>query len=316
MNNKTVYVIAGPTASGKSAVAYYLAKRIDGEIVNCDSIQLYKYMDIGSAKPSDKMMIEVPHHLFGIVNPDYEMSVATYQKLAFACIDDILDRGKTPIVVGGTGLYINALLYNMDFAGSRDDGTRRKELEQMAEENGNEYMHQYLSAIDPESAERIHPNNLRKVIRAIEAFELGDGIKSLDELKYNNNYDFRFFALNMEREWLYRRINQRVVHLVNEGLIDECEELVHMGYKADDPAMKGIGYKEVFGYLDGEKSLEDTMNEIKRDTRRYAKRQLTWFRRYKDVNWIDIDKDANVGEIVDKIQDISKDIDRKWEEQQ
>ena len=316
MNNKTVYVIAGPTASGKSAVAFYLAKRIDGEIVNCDSIQLYKHMDIGSAKPSDKMMIEVPHHLFGIVNPDYEMSVATYQKLAFACIDDILDRGKTPIVVGGTGLYINALLYNMDFAGSRDDGTRRKELEQMAEENGNEYMHQYLSAIDPESAERIHPNNLRKVIRAIEAFELGDGIKSLDELKYNNNYDFRFFALNMEREWLYRRINQRVVHLVNEGLIDECEELVHMGYKADDPAMKGIGYKEVFGYLDGEKSLEDTMNEIKRDTRRYAKRQLTWFRRYKDVNWIDIDKDANVGEIVDKIQDISKDIDRKWEEQQ
>ena len=316
MNNKTVYVIAGPTASGKSAVAFYLAKRIDGEIINCDSIQLYKYMDIGSAKPSDRMMIEVPHHLFGIVNPDYEMSVATYQKLAFACIDDILERGKTPIVVGGTGLYINALLYNMDFAGSRDDGTRRKELEQMAEENGNEYMHQYLSAIDPESAERIHPNNLRKVIRAIEAFELGDGIKSLDELKYNNNYDFRFFALNMEREWLYRRINQRVVHLVNEGLIDECKELVHMGYKADDPAMKGIGYKEVFGYLDGEKSLEDTMNEIKRDTRRYAKRQLTWFRRYKDVNWIDIDKDANVGEIVDKIQNISKDIDRKWEEQQ
>lgn len=309
MKDKPVYIIAGPTASGKSAVAFYLAKRIDGEIVNCDSIQLYKYMDIGSAKPSDRMMIEVPHHLFSIVKPDYDMSVATYQNIAFTCIDDIINRGKTPIVVGGTGLYINSLLYNMDFAGSRDDGTRRKELEQMAEKNGNEYMYQYLSAIDPESAERIHPNNLRKIIRAIEAFELGDGIKSLDELKYNNDYDFRFFALNMEREWLYRRINQRVVHLINEGLIDECQELIEMGYNADTPAMKGIGYKEVFGYLNGEKTLDETINEIKRDTRRYAKRQLTWFRRYKDVNWIDIDKDASVGEVVDIIQEISRKMD-------
>lgn len=302
MKDKTVYVIAGPTASGKSAVAYFLAKRVNGEIVNCDSIQLYKYMDIGSAKPSEEMMFKVPHHLFSVVMPDYNMTVATYQKLAFTCINDILARGKTPIVVGGTGLYINALLFNMDFAGEQDDGTRRAELEKMAEENGNDYMYQYLQAIDPESAERIHPNNLRKVIRAIEAFEVGDGIKSLDECKLNKDYDFKFYALSMEREWLYERINKRVYHLIEEGLIDEVKELQHMGYTADLQSMRGIGYKEVYQYLASDTmTLEDLIDLIQKNTRRYAKRQLTWFKRYSNVKWIEIPRSANVGEIVDTI---------------
>ncbi|MBQ0040690.1 MAG: tRNA (adenosine(37)-N6)-dimethylallyltransferase MiaA [Clostridiales bacterium] len=301
MSKGKVYVIAGPTASGKSAVAYYLAKRINGEIVNCDSIQLYKQMDIGSAKPSPEMMADVPHHLFSIVDPDFNMSVAKYQELAFACLDNILARGKTPIVVGGTGLYINSLLYKMDFAGNQDDGTRRAELEQMAEEMGSDYMYTYLQGIDPESAERIHPNNVRKVIRAIEAFELGDGIKSLDECEKNTDYDFVFCALNMEREWLYEIINNRVINLLNMGLIDEVKALKANGYTVDMPSMKGIGYKEVFAYLDGELDADTLVEEIQKDTRRYAKRQMTWFKRYNDINWIDVPKEVSVGELVDKI---------------
>lgn len=301
MSKGKVYVIAGPTASGKSSLAYFLAKRINGEIVNCDSIQLYKQMDIGSAKPSPEMMENVPHHLFSIVNPDYNMSVAKYQELAFACLDNILARGKTPIVVGGTGLYINSLLYKMDFAGKQDDGTRRAELEKMAEENGAEYMYSYLQGIDPESAERIHPNNVRKVIRAIEAFELGDGIKSLDECEKNSDYDFVFCALNMEREWLYEIINNRVLNLLSMGLINEVRALKNQGYTADMPSMKGIGYKEVFAYLDGELDISALTEAIQKDTRRYAKRQMTWFKRYNDVNWIDVTKEASVADLVDAV---------------
>lgn len=299
--NKRVYIIAGPTATGKSQVAYYLARRINGEIVNCDSVQLYKYMNIGSAKPSEEMMTYVPHHLFSIVEPDYNMTVATYQKLAFAVIDDIIERGKTPIVVGGTGLYINSLLYKMNFAGKKEDLERREELEKMAEENGSEYMHEFLAAIDPSSAERIHPNNIRKIVRAIEAYELGDGIKGLDECEKNSDYDFKLFALNMDRDWLYERINKRVVHLINDGLVEEVKFLVHMGYDDSCPAMKAIGYKEILEYMNGNNSLEEAVDEIKKNTRHYAKRQLTWLKRYDDVKWLDIPKNVSVGDIVDQI---------------
>ena len=297
---KNVIVIAGPTASGKSNIAYYMAMRINGEIVNCDSIQLYKYMDIGSAKPSDEMMSVIPHHLFSIVNPDYEMTVADYQRRAFECIDDILARGRVPIVVGGTGLYINSLLYKMEFGGDKDGGERRAELEAMAEESGAQYMHDYLAAIDPVAAERIHPNNVRKVIRAIEAYELGDGIKSMDDLKKNTDYDFHFCVLNMDREWLYERINTRTDKLIEKGLISEVCMLRDMGFTAEMPAMKGIGYKEVFEYLNsGSDNTEELIEQIKRDTRRYAKRQITWFKRYDDAVWLDISKGTSVGTIVD-----------------
>lgn len=300
-NKKTVYVIAGPTASGKSAVAYYLAKRINGEIVNCDSIQLYKYMNIGSAKPSDEMMEEVKHHLFSIVEPDYNMTVATYSQLAMAVINDILERGKTPIVVGGTGLYINSILYKMDFAAKPRDDSRRIELEKMAEENGAEYMHHFLAGMDPEAAERIHPNNVRKVIRAIESFESGVGIGSLDDCQLKDEYDFRFFGLTMDREWLYDRINKRVDKLISQGLVDEVLDLIEMGYTSDLPAMKGIGYKEIFEYIDGITTLEEAIDSIKKNTRHYAKRQLTWFKRYSNIKWIEIRKNVSIGNVIDQM---------------
>jgi len=228
--NNVVYIISGPTASGKSLIAYYLAKRIGGEIVNCDSIQLYKYMDIGSAKPSEKEMSEVPHHLYSIEDPSENMTVADFRKLAIDKIDEILSRGKTPIVCGGTGLYLNSILYDMDFGAVPDDEDRRRELEELASQRGSVYMHEYLQGLDPDAASRIHPNNTRKIIRAIEAFEYGKGIKDLSECPLNPDYDFRFFALTMEREWLYDRINRRASRLITNGLVDEVTGLLEMGY--------------------------------------------------------------------------------------
>ena len=300
MNNK-VYIISGPTAVGKSLIAFYLAKRINGEIVNCDSVQLYKYMDVGSAKPPEEEMRKIRHHLYSIVEPDYNMTVATYQKLAKVVVDDILERGKTPIICGGTGLYLSSILYKMDFAGSKGTSARRAELERMAEMNGSAYMHQFLQALDPESAARIHPNNTRKIIRAIEAFEEGDGISSMEALELDPRYDFRFFALNMEREWLYERINRRVLRLIENGLVEEVASLLERGYTTDTPAMKAIGYKEVIPFIYQEYDLQTAIEEIRRNTRHYAKRQLTWLRRYDFVHWIEIRKGDTVGAIVDRI---------------
>ena len=303
MTDKTVYIISGPTAVGKSLISYYLAKRIGGEVVNCDSIQLYKYMDIGSAKPSDKEMSAVKHHLYSIVEPDDSMTVARYREMALATIDDILSRGKTPIVCGGTGLYLNSILYDMSFADSEADEERRAELEALAEKNGNEYMHQYLEALDPEAAARIHPNNLRKIIRAIEAFEYGKGVLDLSECPMNPNYDFRFIALTMEREWLYDRINKRVLRLVSMGLVDEVSNLLERGYDPSLPSMKGIGYKEIIGYLNGEYDLVDAEELTMKNTRHYAKRQITWLKRYDFARWVEIHKGETVGDIVDRILD-------------
>ena len=299
--SNTVYIISGPTASGKSLIAYYLAKRIDGEVVNCDSVQLYKYMDIGSAKPSEKAMSEIPHHLYSIEDPSVNMTVADYRKLAIDAIDDILARGKTPIVCGGTGLYLNAILYDMDFGAAPDDEERRQELEELAVKRGTQYMHEYLQGLDPDAASRIHPNNTRKIIRAIEAYEHGKGIKDLSECVLNPDYDFRFYALTMEREWLYERINRRVTRLIDEGLVDEVEGLLDMGYTADCPSMKAIGYKETIGFLNGEYDLYDAKELIMKNTRHYAKRQYTWLKRYDFVEWIEIRKNETVGEVVDRI---------------
>jgi len=299
--NNVVYIISGPTASGKSLIAYYLAKRIDGEIVNCDSIQLYKYMDIGSAKPSEKEMSEVPHHLYSIEDPSENMTVADFRKLAIDKIDEILSRGKTPIVCGGTGLYLNSILYDMDFGAVPDDEDRRRELEDLASQRGSVYMHEYLQGLDPDAASRIHPNNTRKIIRAIEAFEYGKGIKDLSECPLNPDYEFRFFALTMEREWLYDRINRRASRLITNGLVDEVTGLLEMGYSPDLPSMKGIGYKEIIGFLNGEYDLFDAKELIMRNTRHYAKRQYTWLKRYDFVTWIDIHKGETVGEVVDRI---------------
>lgn len=304
-NNK-VYVIGGPTAAGKSVVALYLAKRIKGEIVNCDSVQLYKYMDIGSAKPSQKDMDAIPHHLYGFVDPADDITVAQYQQLAFDKIDEILSRGKTPIVVGGTGLYLNSLIYKMSFAAKPINLKRRDELEHLAEVRGKEYLFELLSAVDPEAAARIHPNNTRKIIRAIEAYELGSKLESMDKLEPNTKYDFKINIVNMDREWLYTRINRRVDKLMEEGLLKEVKHLLSMGYNHNTPAMKGIGYKELLSYLDGNSTLEKAVNGIKTNTRHYAKRQLTWFKRYENAHWVDIQKGKMVGNIVDEIIEASR----------
>ena len=311
MEKSKVYIISGPTAVGKSAVAMSLAKKLNGEIVNCDSVQLYKHMDIGSAKPAKSDMASVPHHLFSIVLPDFKMTAATYQQIALATIDDILSRGKTPIVVGGTGLYMNAIMYDMDFAGQELEdedvqSNRRLELEKMAEKMGNEYMHAYLSGIDPDSAQRIHPNNIRKVIRAIEAFETGDGIKPLDSCPLNSKYDFELFVLNMDRKWLYDRINRRVIEMYKQGLFKEVKSLVDMGYSIENSSMKAIGYKEVLSYLNGELSGPETIKLISKNSRRYAKRQITWFKRYEFAKWIEIGTEDTVSDITDSIINMSK----------
>ena len=306
IGNKKVYIIGGPTAAGKSIVALYLAKRVKGEIVNCDSVQLYKYMDIGSAKPSQKDMKAIPHHLYGFVDPSDDITVAQYQKLAFDKIDEILARGNTPIVVGGTGLYLNSLIYKMSFAAKPINLKRREELEHLAEVRGNEYLFELLSAVDPDAAARIHPNNIRKIIRAIEAYELGSKLESMDKLEPNTKYDFKINIVNMEREWLYTRINRRVDKLMEEGLLKEVKHLLSMGYNSETPAMKGIGYKELLLYLDGKVKLEEAVNNIKTNTRHYAKRQLTWFKRYENAHWIEIQKGQMVGNVVDDILEASK----------
>lgn len=306
IGNKKVYIICGPTAAGKSIVALYLAKRVKGEIVNCDSVQLYKYMDIGSAKPTQKDMKAIPHHLYGFVDPSDDITVAQYQKLAFEKIDEILARGNTPIVVGGTGLYLNSLIYKMSFAAKPINLKRRDELEHLAEVRGNEYLFELLSAVDPDAAARIHPNNIRKIIRAIEAYELGSKLESMDKLEPNTKYEFKINIVNMEREWLYTRINRRVDKLMEEGLLKEVKHLLSMGYNSETPAMKGIGYKELLLYLDGKATLEEAVNNIKTNTRHYAKRQLTWFKRYENAHWIEIQKGQMVGNVVDEILEASK----------
>lgn len=301
---KTVYIIAGPTAVGKSVIANYLARRIHGEIVNCDSIQLYKYLDIGSAKPSPADMSTVPHHLYGVIDLKEDMTVARYQKMALETIDDILERGKTPILCGGTGLYLNSVLYDMDFAAEpADGGNRRRELEDMAKQMGGEYMYEVLSAVDPKSAERIHPNNTRKVIRAIEAYEFGSNVQDLNACGLREGYDFRLFGITMDREWLYDRINRRVLKLVQNGLLDEIKSLREMGYDETAPALKAIGYKEFFAYYNGEiPELKDAILAVMKDTRHYAKRQLTWLKRYEGlIHWIEIQRNESVGAVVDRI---------------
>ncbi len=306
MNNKVI-IISGPTAVGKSAVAIELAKQIGGEIINCDSVQLYKYMDIGSAKPTAEEMEAVPHHLFGIVEPDYDITVATYQKLALTVIDNILARGKTPIVVGGTGLYLNSIVYDMDFGGPQDRVSeesiaRRKELEEMADKMGGEYMHAYLEGIDPEAAARIHPNNIRKLVRAIEAFESGEGIKSMDKIKLNTKYDFDFYVLNMDRELLYNKINRRCIMLVKAGLFNEVKGLLDRGYSMENSSMKAIGYKEIVEYFNGKCDQRTAVENMMKNTRRFAKRQQTWFKRYDFAKWINVEQEDTIGTVLDKMK--------------
>lgn len=290
---KKVLVIAGPTAVGKTNLSIRLAKALNGEIVSTDSMQIYKYMDIGSAKITREEMQGVPHHMIDVVDPKDSYSVAEYKDSAIRCIEDIISRNKLPILVGGTGLYINALTCNMNFTEAESDTEYRKELEILADINGNEFIHNMLKEIDPVSYKEIHYNNRKRVIRALEVYKLTNkpfsSFNSGEEF-YNGPYDVKFYVLNMNREKLYERINLRVDLMLENGLIEECINLKNMGHNSLMQSMQGIGYKEIFYYLDNKISYDNAVEMIKQGSRNYAKRQLTWFRRDPRAIFLDKDK--------------------------
>ena len=287
--DRTIVVICGPTAVGKTAYAIRAAQALDGEIVSCDSMQLYKYMDIGSAKPTPEERAAVLHYLVDEIDPAEEFSVAKFQKLARDAIETIFRKGKLPVIAGGTGLYVNSILYDMDFSAPPKESGYREELYAIAEEQGPEALHARLMEADPEAAGRIHPNNIKKVVRAIEAAEEGTPVRNFrTDLKKTEAYRAVVVVLTRDREELYDRINRRVDILMEMGLLDEVKGLLARGLTADDISMKGIGYKELIGYLEGKYDLPEAVRLIKRNTRHLAKRQMTWFRRLEDAKWFDI----------------------------
>lgn len=307
--NNNLLIIAGPTAVGKSDLSVDLAKKLNGEIISVDSMQIYKYMDIGSAKISKEEMGGIPHYLIDFVDPSKEFSVAEFKDLATEKIKDIQSRGKLPILVGGTGLYINSIICNMNFAESDKDEEYREELEKIANEHGNEYLHEMLKDIDLESYNSIHFNNRKRVIRALETYKLTGKPFSSFKAKnsiYETPYNIYYYVLNMDRAKLYERINKRVEIMYEKGLLDECIKLKKLGYTSSMQSMQGIGYKEVLLYLDGLITLEESMDMVKQGSRNYAKRQLTWFR--KDPRAVFLNKDEmSDDEILDKIvNDINK----------
>lgn len=306
---KKILVIGGPTAVGKTELSIELAHRLNGEIISADSMQIYKYMDIGSAKVSIEEMRDIKHHLIDIVDPSVKFSAADYKEYGVKAIEEILEKGKIPIIVGGTGLYINSLTCNMDFTEAEKDDNYRLELESLAEEYGNEYIHDMLKEIDPISYRDIHANNRKRVIRALEVYKLsGKPFSSYNKGEdiYKSDYDIYYYVLTMDREKLYDRINMRVDMMMEKGLLDECINLKKMGYTSSMQSMQGIGYKEILYYLEGDIKLQESIDMIKQGSRNYAKRQLTWFRRDPRVTFLDKDKLSDV-EILEKIiGDISK----------
>lgn len=289
MEKKKLVVLTGPTAVGKTKLSIELAKRIGGEIISADSCQVYKHMDIGSAKIHPKEMEGIPHFLIDELEPSEEFNVVVFQQKAKKYMEEIYERGHVPILVGGTGFYIQAVLYDINFSEDDDNHKIREELENLAKENGAEYMHEELRKIDPVSAQNIHANNVKRVIRALEYYKLtGKKISEHNEEQRQNEspYDFSYFVLNDHRELLYERIDKRVDEMVMEGLIEEVTRLKNMGYNRSYVSMQALGYKEIFSFLEGEISFEEALYIIKRDTRHFAKRQITWFKREKEVIWV------------------------------
>lgn len=286
---KPIVVLTGPTAVGKTELSIQLAKAIGGEIISADSMQVYKYMDVGSAKITPEEMDGVRHYLVDELEPFDEFHVVKFQEYAQKYLNEIYAHGKIPIIAGGTGFYIQALLNDIDFTEQESDSAYRKELEALAEEHGNQYLHDRLKEVDPESAEAIHPNNRKRVIRALEFYqETGRKISehNAKEQMRTSPYNFAYFVLNDERSHLYKRIDARVDKMIEDGLEAEVRRLKEMGCTKDMVAMQGIGYKEMLSYLDGDYSLEEAVYIIKRETRHFAKRQITWFKRERDVIWL------------------------------
>jgi tRNA dimethylallyltransferase len=310
VEKKDLLVISGPTAVGKTDISIKLAIELDGEIISTDSMQIYKYMNIGSAKISRDEMRDVPHHLIDILEPDESFSVAQYKERALSIIDDIISRGKLPILAGGTGLYIDSVIYNLNFTEANKDEDYRNHLQELAKARGNEYIHNFLKEIDHCSYVKLHPNNLKRVIRALEVYKLtGRPFSEYEDNtdKYNIPFNVHYFVLTMDRETLYERINKRVDIMLKKGLVNEVENLKNRGYTAHMQSMKGIGYKEILYYLNGDITLEKAIDMIKQGSRNYAKRQLTWFRKDPRVKWINKDEFNNDDEIVELIKSIFRD---------
>ncbi len=287
---KNLVILTGPTAVGKTSLSINLAKAINGEIISADSMQIYKGMDIGTAKIMPEEMDGVTHHLIDVIDPTEDFHVVRFKEMVEAAIEEIYAKGKVPIICGGTGFYIQAILYDIDFTKNEIDKSYRESLEKYAAEFGEDALHDKLKAIDPESAESIPAANVKRVIRAIEYYEqTGEkfSVHNATQKEKNSPYNFAYFVLNDDRQLLYNRIDARVDKMIDEGLVDEVKSLVAKGVKKGMTAMDGIGYKELLDYLDGNGSLEDAVELIKKKSRNYAKRQLTWFRREKEVIWLD-----------------------------
>lgn len=300
--NRKVICIVGPTASGKTALSIALAKKLSGEIVSCDSMQIYRGMDIGTAKPTPEEMGDIPHHMISIVPPEENYSVARYVSEASVAVDDIIRRGKMPIIVGGTGLYADSLIKGTEFAEYREDEDYRNELFRLCEEKGNGYVHALLAEVDPERAAEIHENNAKRVIRALEVYKAtGKTISEHDaeSLKQPPRYDATYIGLMYDnREKLYEHINLRVDIMMEAGLCDEVKSLLDSGVSSKATSMQAIGYKELVSYFEGNCTLSDATEQIKQSSRRYAKRQMTWFKRNKSTNWISVDKSKNISDLL------------------
>lgn len=287
---KPMVILTGPTAVGKTALSIELAKRIHGAVISADSMQVYKHMDIGSAKIMPEEMQGIKHYLIDEFEPDEEFHVVRFVERAKQCLEEIYADGKIPIIAGGTGFYIQALLYDIDFTEQEGDPAYRASLEQLAIKKGADYLHGMLRTVDPASADAIHANNIKRVIRALEFYHLsGSRISEHNEKERQKTspYNFAYFVLTDDRAHLYERIDRRVDLMVEQGLVDEVRHLKDMGYHKEMVSMQGLGYKEILSYLDGEMTLEEAIYIIKRETRHFAKRQLTWFRRERDVIWFD-----------------------------
>lgn len=306
MEKRPLIILTGPTAVGKTAASIGLAKAVGGEIISADSMQVYRHMDIGSAKITEEEMQGIPHYLVDVLDPEEAFNVVRFQKMAKAAMQKIHDNGHIPIVVGGTGFYIQALLYDIDFTENDSDFSFREELEKTAREKGAGYLHSLLKQADPEAAEQIHPHNIKRVIRALE-FNRKTGQKisthNEQERRKQSPYEFAYFVLTDNREALYARIDRRVDKMMEQGLLEEVRALKDRGIARESVSMQGLGYKELLAYLDGEILLEEAVRIIKRDTRHFAKRQLTWFRRERDTRWLTQEEyDYDSGRMLERIR--------------
>lgn len=291
MDRKPLIILAGPTAVGKTSLSIRLAKETGGEIISADSMQVYRHMDIGSAKITKEEMDGVSHYLVDVLEPEEEFNVVRFQQMAKEAAEKIWEKGKIPLVVGGTGFYIQALLYDIDFTENDGDESYRRQLEQKAsDEEGASELYEMLKTVDPKAAQKIHPRNIKRIIRALEFYhQTGRKISEHNEIQRQKEspYNYAYFVLTDERSRLYERIDQRVDLMMEQGLLDEVRYLKERGVRKDSTAMQGLGYKELYAYLEGEYPLDEAVRIIKRDTRHFAKRQLTWFKRERDVIWAD-----------------------------